>query len=48
MTIDGDKSDDDTRLRYEVTKFTPEAENEAELEVPKGYRRTSEKSTFKM
>lgn len=48
MTLDGSKGDDDTRLRYEVTKFTTGAGNEAELEVPKGYRRASEKSTVKM
>ena len=40
--------DEDTRLRYEVTKLTLGAVNAADLEVPKGYRRTSEKSTFKM
>jgi hypothetical protein len=46
MTMGGDESDD-TRLRYEVTKFTPGAVNEADLDVPKGFRRTSEHS-FRM
>lgn len=48
MTMDGSKGEDDTRLRYEVTRFAPGAGNEAELAVPKGYRRTSEKATVKM
>lgn len=48
MRVGGDDGDDDTHLRYEVTRFTPGAVNAAELEVPKGYRRTSEKSTFRM
>ena len=48
MTVGGDDGDDDTHLRYEVTRFTPGAVNDADLEVPKGYRRTSEKSTFRM
>ena len=42
---DGD--DGDSHLRYEVTKFTPGAVDEHALDIPKGYRRTSEK-TFKM
>lgn len=48
MTVGGDDGDDVTRLRYEVTRVTPGAVNDADLEVPKGYRRTSEKSTFRM
>ena len=47
MTFGGDQNDDVTRLRYEVTRLTAGAVNDAELEVPKGFRRTSEK-TFRM
>lgn len=47
MRVGGDDGDDDTHLRYEVTKLTLGAVNAADLEVPKGYRRTSEKS-FRM
>ncbi len=39
--------DDDTRLRYEVTRFSPGAVDEAALAIPKGYTRSSEK-TFRM
>jgi hypothetical protein len=44
---DDDGKDDLTRMRYEVTKFTPGAVDERALEVPKGYRRSVE-GTFKM
>lgn len=40
--------DGDTRLRYEVTKITPGEGNSAELDLPKGFRRTLEKATFRM
>jgi hypothetical protein len=46
-SIGGSDNDDDARLRYEVTKLTPGAVDEGALEIPKGYRRTSEK-TFRM
>ncbi len=48
MTTGRSEGDDDTHLRYEVTRITLGAVNEADLEVPKGYTRSSEKSTFKM
>jgi hypothetical protein len=44
MTTGGSDGQDETRLRYEVTKITPGAVNEADLEVPKGYTRTSERT----
>jgi len=47
MSVAGDKGDDDTRLRYEVTKITAGGVDEADLDVPKGYRRTADK-TFRM
>lgn len=43
MTMSGEKGDDVTRLRYEVTKFTPGGVNDADLLLPKGYRRSAEK-----
>ena len=48
MTTGASEGDDDTRLRYEVTRLTLGAVNEADLDVPKGYKRSSEKSTFRM
>jgi len=47
MTMGGDDGDGDTRLLYEVTSIRLGAVNEADLEVPKGFRRTSEHS-FRM
>jgi hypothetical protein len=47
MTMDGGDGDDNTRLLYEVTRLSVGAVNEADLEVPKGYKRTSEQ-TFRM
>ena len=43
----GSDGNDSSRLRYEVTKLTPGAVDEGALEIPKGYRLTSEK-TFRM
>lgn len=48
MTMDGGDGDDNTRLLYEVTRLSVGAVNEADLEVPKGFKRSSEKSTFRM
>ena len=39
MRVSGDDGDDNTRLRYEVTRFTPGAVDESALQPPKGYRR---------
>ncbi|MHB8839640.1 MAG: hypothetical protein ACYC7F_11920 [Gemmatimonadaceae bacterium] len=47
LTSSDEDGDDATRLRYEVTKFTPGSVNEADLSLPKGYRRSAE-STFRM
>ncbi|MHB1313124.1 MAG: hypothetical protein ACYC3L_13995 [Gemmatimonadaceae bacterium] len=47
FSMGGSDGDDESRLRYEVTKLTPGAVDERALEIPKGYRRTSEK-TFRM
>lgn len=47
MTMSGDRGEDVTRLRYEVTKFTAGGVDDAELQLPKGYRRSAEK-TFRM
>jgi hypothetical protein len=47
FTMSGGDGDDMTRLRYEVTKITPGPQNEAEMMIPKGYTRSSERS-FKM
>jgi len=47
FSMGGSDGDDTSHLRYEVTKLTPGAVDERALEIPKGYRRTSEK-TFRM
>lgn len=39
--IAGDEGPDDTRLRYEVTRYTPGPVDESALQLPKGYRRSS-------
>jgi hypothetical protein len=47
LSMAGDDGNDETRLRYEVTKYTPGAVNEADLGVPKGYKRENTR-TFRM
>ena len=47
FSMGGSDGNDNSRLRYEVTKLTPGAVDEGALEIPKGYRLTSEK-TFRM
>lgn len=48
MTMTGGENGDEvTRLRYEVTKFTPGGVNDADLLLPKDYRRSAG-MTFRM
>ncbi len=44
MTTTGSDGDDITRLRYEVTSITLGGVNEADLEIPKGFKRSAEKT----
>ncbi|MFA6167646.1 MAG: hypothetical protein WC700_13585 [Gemmatimonadaceae bacterium] len=47
-TMSGEKGDDSARLRYEVTSITPGGVNEADLQLPKGYRQSTEKNVRMM